>query len=243
MLLFVAEGASSKADSQQPAQLSRQSARPLLNLVVVEVRRFREEKHCGCHCPHRLVIRTSRCGRGKLGSKILVWAFWKRRGTAWQRQAASLLQGCGLRQFFRLPLFFTHLKSAHHSQSARVVKGVDLRSTASNCAWVQTPWLTLSRVQASCLTPSTSQVQGRANPAFSKPCLCLSDTRHFRHFRCFRGSEERNPSFQCVIFVIYVKTAPSCPGTETRFTKKFFLFLFLTVCATPSLDHSHGLEI
>ena len=29
--------------------------------------------------------------------------------------------------------------------------------------------------------------QGRTNPVFSKPCLFLSDTRHFRHFRCFRG--------------------------------------------------------
>ena len=63
-----------------------------------------------------------------------------------------------LGQGFRLPFLFTHLKSAHHSQSAQVIKGVDLRSTAGNSAWVQTPWLTLSRVQASCLTPSTSQV-------------------------------------------------------------------------------------
>ena len=29
------------------------------------------------------------------------------------------------------------------SQFARVVKGVDLRSTAGNCAWVRTPQLTL----------------------------------------------------------------------------------------------------
>ena len=29
-----------------------------------------------------------------------------------------------------------------HSQFARVVKGVDLRSTAGNCAWAQTPQLT-----------------------------------------------------------------------------------------------------
>ena len=37
---------------------------------------------------------------------------------------------------------------------------VDLKFTAGNCACVQTPWLTLSRVQASCLTPSTSQARG-----------------------------------------------------------------------------------
>ena len=30
-------------------------------------------------------------------------------------------------------------------------------------------------------------IQGRANPVFSKTCLCLSDTRHFRRFL---GSEE-----------------------------------------------------
>ena len=67
-----------------------------------------------------------------------------------------------------LPFLFAHLKTAHHSQSARVVKGVDLRSTAGNCAWVQTPWLTLSHVQASCLTPSTSQVHGYLT-MFSSP--------------------------------------------------------------------------
>ena len=66
---------------------------------------------------------------------------------------------------FMLPFLFAHLKTAHHSQSARVVKGVDLRC---NCAWVQTPWLTLSRVQASCLTPSTSQVHGYLT-MFSSP--------------------------------------------------------------------------
>ena len=29
-------------------------------------------------------------------------------------------------------------------------------------------------------------------PGFSKPCLSLSDTRHFPHFRRVRGSEERS---------------------------------------------------
>ena len=29
--------------------------------------------------------------------------------------------------------------------------------------------------------------QGRTNPAFSKPCLCLSDTRHFVIVVVFRG--------------------------------------------------------
>ena len=73
--------------------------------------------------------------------------------------------------------------------------------------------------------------QGRTNPAFSKPCLFLSDTRHFRHFRRFRWSEEPNPCFQSVeckfvIFAVFVKMAPFWQGTKTRFTKN-------TVCATP----------
>ena len=71
--------------------------------------------------------------------------------------------------------------------------------------------------------------QGRANPAFSKPCLCLSGTRHFRHFRRFRRSEERSHCFlwvECkfVIFAVFVKTAPL--GTKTQFTKNM-------VCAIP----------
>ena len=73
--------------------------------------------------------------------------------------------------------------------------------------------------------------QGRTNPAFSRPCLFLSDTRYFRHFRRFRWSEEPNPCFQWVeckfvIFAVFVKTAPFWQGTKTRFTKN-------TVCATP----------
>ena len=56
-------------------------------------------------------------------------------------------------------------------------------------------------------------IQGRTNPAFSKPCLFLSDTRHFRHFRRFQGSEERRLCFQWVeckfvIFAVFVKTTP-----------------------------------
>ena len=39
---------------------------------------------------------------------------------------------------------------------------------------------------------------GKSKPGFSKSCLCLSDTRHFRHFRRFQGSEERSPGFQWV---------------------------------------------
>ena len=73
--------------------------------------------------------------------------------------------------------------------------------------------------------------QGRTNPAFSKPCLCLSDTRHFRRLR---GSDKRSPCFQWVeckfvIFAVFVKTAPLWQETKTRFTKN-------TVCATPIVN-------
>ena len=81
------------------------------------------------------------------------------------------------------------------------------------------------------LSESLPLIQGRTNPAFSKPCLFLSDTRHFRHFRRSRWSEEPNPCFQWVeckfvIFAVFVKMAPFWQGTRTRFTKN-------TVCATP----------
>ena len=73
--------------------------------------------------------------------------------------------------------------------------------------------------------------QGRTNPALSKPCLCLSDTRHFHHFRRFRGGLRSEYCFQWVeckfvIFAVFVKTAPFWHGTTTRVTKN-------TVCANP----------
>ena len=37
--------------------------------------------------------------------------------------------------------------------------------------------------------------QGCENPFFDKPWLCLSDTRHFRHFRLFQASEDQSPCF------------------------------------------------
>ena len=67
--------------------------------------------------------------------------------------------------------------------------------------------------------------QGRTNPAVSEPCLCLSDTRHFRRFR---GFEERSSCFQWVeckfvIFAVFVKTAPSWQETKTRLPKTRFV--------------------
>ena len=41
-----------------------------------------------------------------------------------------------------------------HSQFARVVKGVDLRSTAGNCAWVRTPQLTFGMLGVFMVLPS-----------------------------------------------------------------------------------------
>ena len=42
----------------------------------------------------------------------------------------------------RMDLYNSHVCSFVISQFARVVKGVDLRSTAGNCAWARTPQLT-----------------------------------------------------------------------------------------------------
>ena len=75
------------------------------------------------------------------------------------------------------------------------------------------------------LTMPLTPESGKNKPVFSKPCLCLSDTRHFRHFCRFRGSEERSPCFQWVecefVFLpVFVKTAPFWQGTRTRFYQK-----------------------
>ena len=64
--------------------------------------------------------------------------------------------------------------------------------------------------------------QGRTNPAFSKPCLCLSDTRHFRRFR---GSEERSPCFQQVeckfaTFTIFSSKQPFLTGDKNTVYQK-----------------------
>ena len=86
--------------------------------------------------------------------------------------------------------------------------------------WV--PWNKLQTMRACCWEDvrlpqsfwKPPACQGRTNPAFAKAiCLCLSDTRHFHHFRLFRGSEERSPCFQWVdckfvILAVFVKTAP-----------------------------------
>ena len=65
------------------------------------------------------------------------------------------------------------------------------------------------------------KTQGRANPAFSKPCLCLSDTRHFRFFLSFLRVWGVKPCFQWVeckfvIFAVFVKTAPFWRGGKTK---------------------------
>ena len=75
----------------QKVRAARQAVSSPLELLEAcpKGRRFREENHG----PHRLVVRMSRCGRDNQ-VQILVWAVWSRRGAAWQRQAASLLQGC-----------------------------------------------------------------------------------------------------------------------------------------------------
>ena len=52
-------------------------------------------------------------------------------------------------------------------QSARVVKGVDLRSTAGNCAWVRTPQLTFKHLE---LQPAIVRVCGLGYAASRPNC-------------------------------------------------------------------------
>ena len=80
------------------------------------------------------------------------------------------------------------------------------------------------------------QFQGRTNLAFSKPCLCLSDARHFCHFRRFRVSEERNPCFQWVecrfvIFAVFVKSFGR--GQKHGLPKTWFVPPRQFCCAEP----------
>ena len=75
--------------------------------------------------------------------------------------------------------------------------------------------------QTKLLSYRVAKTSGKNKPGFSKPCLCLSDTCHFRHCRCFRGCEERSPCFQWVeckfvIFAVFIKMAPFWQGTKTR---------------------------
>ena len=66
--------------------------------------------------------------------------------------------------------------------------------------------------------------QGCQNGAFGKRSFCWGDTRHFRHFRRFPGSDEQNPLFlwaECNTrtFADFVKTTCFRQGTKRPFTK------------------------
>ena len=79
-----------------------------------------------------------------------------------------------------------------------------------------------SNAHLSCHSNELPEIREEQTRPFSKQCLFLSDTRHFRRFRRFRGSEEQSPCFQWVeckfvIFAVFVKTAPFWQETKTRF--------------------------
>ena len=95
-------------------------------------------------------------------------------------------------------------------------------------------------------------IQGRTNPAFSKPCLFLSDTRQSRHFRRFRWSEEPNPCFQWVeckfvIFAAFVKNGPFFGRGQkhglpkTRFVRPGFMGVLVGVHVGTSVGVLVGL--
>ena len=59
-------------------------------------------------------------------------------------------------RFFAIPRW-----AVGSSQFARVVKGVDLRSTAGNCAWVRTPQLTFAFVARAVRRSEAAHVQAK----------------------------------------------------------------------------------
>ena len=66
--------------------------------------------------------------------------------------------------------------------------------------------------------------RGGENGVFGKRSFCWGDTRHFRHFRRFPGSEEQNPLFlwaECNIgiFPFFVKTTCFRQGSKRPFSK------------------------
>ena len=85
----------------------------------------------------------------------------------------------------------------------------------------------------------TALFRGGENGAFGKRSFCWGDTRHFRHFRRFPGSEEQNPLF-CgrnaisEVSPIFVKTTCFRQGTKRPFSKT-------TVSATPTFVASRSL--
>ena len=89
---------------------------------------------------------------------------------------------------------------------------------SSSCREGSETWAAELRLQGALFS-------GKNKPGFSKPCLFLSDTRHFRRFRRFRGSEERSPCFQWVeckfvIFAVFVKTALFLAGDKNTVYQK-----------------------
>ena len=75
--------------------------------------------------------------------------------------------------------------------------------------------------------------QGRANPVFSKPCLCLSNTRHLR---CFRGYEEQSPCFQWGRMQIRHFRRFGQNDPFLAFWDKNTVCAKNTVCTTPILE-------
>ena len=116
--------------------------------------------------------------------------------------------------------------------SPRTKNGTSVRSH------VPPEWKTRTRVhtpkspfyETALLFPLDTICQERTNPAFSKPCLCLSDTRHFRHFRCFQGSEERSP--RCQFRVPQKECGKRSSITFFRFRDAFGHFLVIFSAAS-----------
>ena len=82
------------------------------------------------------------------------------------------------------------LQALSSSLIAGTARGGGLPGPRRGC-WVPSGSLSANIIE-------TIEVSGKSKTAFSDLWLCLSDTRHFRHFRRFRGPEKRSPCFQWV---------------------------------------------
>ena len=99
-----------------------------------------------------------------------------------------------------------------------------LQNFSRMCKKIRSATRTKNAVALEIIVFYYARSSGNTNLAFSKPCLCLSDTRHFRQFRCFRGSEERNPCFNgknaSLSFSLFSSKCPFLAGDKNTVNQK-----------------------
>ena len=106
------------------------------NFCTTRQQTYNQSAHTCFRCPCRLVVRTSRRGRDNPGSNPGKDTVQHRAKLGIASEAWTFVRG---HAFVAVEVRAEHLNDC---QFARVVKGVDLRSTEGNFAWAQTPQLT-----------------------------------------------------------------------------------------------------